>query len=200
MALSVSHSLDAKIPIQDIGGQVGEEVSSCIDTFTSPILATSGANAHFRYSVPVVTPPIIRSRSCPARGWCVHFRSEPDADIAFNVCPIVMDMFAKQLDFRWVSLIHRDGNALAINGLFNETVGLGAELTTRPASAMEGRSPRRIFAGRRRARACNRCRPHASASHTRSSQLRECRVASAELAMVWRSGTNAGRPGRNRLS
>ena len=30
--------------------------------------------------------------------------------------------------------------------------------------------------------------------------LWECCVASAELAMVWRSGTDAGRPGHNKLS
>jgi len=49
-----------------------------------------------------------------------YFRSEPDADISFNVCPMVMDMFAKKSDFRWISLIHRDGNALCINHLFNK--------------------------------------------------------------------------------
>ncbi len=34
-------------------------------------------------------------------------------------------------------------------------------------------------------------------SDTPSSHLRECCVACAELAMVWRSGTYAGRPGHN---
>ncbi len=53
-----------------------------------------------------------------------YFCSEPDADIAFNVCPMVMDMYAKKPDFKWVSLIHRDGNALAINDLMNDQVKL----------------------------------------------------------------------------
>jgi len=53
-----------------------------------------------------------------------YFYSEPDADIAFNVCPMVMDMFAEKPNFRWVSLIHRDGNALAINSLMNTKVQL----------------------------------------------------------------------------
>lgn len=53
-----------------------------------------------------------------------YFRSKPDIDIAFNVSPMVMDMFAKKPDFRWVSLIHRDGNVLAINEPFNEIVKL----------------------------------------------------------------------------
>ena len=54
-------------------------------------------------------PALVRAR----------FREE-DADMAFNVCPMVMDMFAEKPDFRWVSLIHRDGNALAINEMLNQ--------------------------------------------------------------------------------
>ncbi len=53
-----------------------------------------------------------------------YFHSEPDADISFNVCPMVMDMFAEESNFRWVSLIHRDGNALAINSLMNKEIKL----------------------------------------------------------------------------
>ncbi len=56
-----------------------------------------------------------------------YFRSEPDADIAFNVCPMVMDMFAEKPDFRWISLIHRDGNAFAINDLMNKKVKLHSD-------------------------------------------------------------------------
>ncbi len=64
-----------------------------------------------------------------------YFRSEPDADIAFNVSPMVMDMFAKQPDFRWVSLIHRDGNALAINDVLNRQANLPADRLARRADA-----------------------------------------------------------------
>ncbi|MFK5893814.1 MAG: ABC transporter substrate-binding protein [Pseudomonadota bacterium] len=53
-----------------------------------------------------------------------YFRSKADIDIAFNVSPMVMDMFAKQPDFRWISLIHRDGNVFAINAPFNDIVKL----------------------------------------------------------------------------
>ncbi|MBF0219055.1 MAG: ABC transporter substrate-binding protein [Gammaproteobacteria bacterium] len=51
-----------------------------------------------------------------------YFRSKPDADAALTVAPMVMDMFARQPDFRWVSLVHRDGNALAINASLNRYV------------------------------------------------------------------------------
>lgn len=60
-----------------------------------------------------------------------YFYSEPDADIAFNVCPMVMDMFGEHPDFRWVSLMHRDGNALAINSLMNTKVQLAADKSQR---------------------------------------------------------------------
>lgn len=52
-----------------------------------------------------------------------YFRSG-DVDMAFIMSPMAMDMFAQKQDFRWVSLIHRDGNALAINDLLNEYVRL----------------------------------------------------------------------------
>jgi len=56
-----------------------------------------------------------------------YFHSEPDADIAFNVCPMVMDMFSEDPTFRWVSLIHRDGNALAVNDLMDSKINLSED-------------------------------------------------------------------------
>jgi len=52
-----------------------------------------------------------------------RFRDE-DVDIALVPCPIALDMFSEQGDFRWVGLVHRDGNALAINDLMNAYVNL----------------------------------------------------------------------------
>ncbi len=43
------------------------------------------------------------------------FLSDSSIDVAFNVAPMVLDMFAQTPTFKWVSLVHRDGNALAIN-------------------------------------------------------------------------------------
>jgi len=53
-----------------------------------------------------------------------YFYSEPDADIAFNVSPMVIDMFTETPNFRWVSLIHRDGNALTLNSLMGTYANL----------------------------------------------------------------------------
>lgn len=62
-----------------------------------------------------------------------YFRSQADADIAFNVSPMVMDMFATKPDFRWVSLIHRDGNALAINEPLRRRIYLPGDRKQRKA-------------------------------------------------------------------
>jgi NitT/TauT family transport system substrate-binding protein len=64
-----------------------------------------------------------------------YFRSEPDADIAFTVCPMVMDMFAEKPDFRWISLIHRDGSALVINKIMNSKVRLAVQKKVRKPDA-----------------------------------------------------------------
>lgn len=60
-----------------------------------------------------------------------YFLSQPDADICFNVCPMVMDMFLKKPVFRWISLIHRDGNALTINSRFLEQLNLSVDKRSR---------------------------------------------------------------------
>lgn len=54
-----------------------------------------------------------------------YFRSG-EVDMAFIISPMALDMFAEKPDFRWVSLIHRDGNALAINDILNQKVMLPA--------------------------------------------------------------------------
>ena len=49
------------------------------------------------------------------------------ADVAFIICPMAMDMFAMKGDLRFVSLVHRDGNALAVNDILLKKLTL-AEL------------------------------------------------------------------------
>ena len=38
-----------------------------------------------------------------------------EIDMAYRMSPLAMDMFTENPLFRWVGLMHRDGNALAIN-------------------------------------------------------------------------------------
>ncbi|MGE0086878.1 MAG: ABC transporter substrate-binding protein [Desulfococcaceae bacterium] len=46
------------------------------------------------------------------------------ADAAFIICPMALDMFAENPDFRFVSLVHRDGNALAVNSVLSARIKL----------------------------------------------------------------------------
>ncbi len=45
-------------------------------------------------------------------------------DMAYVMSPLAMDMYHEKPQFRWVGLMHRDGNALAINDLLNQQVQL----------------------------------------------------------------------------
>jgi NitT/TauT family transport system substrate-binding protein len=58
-----------------------------------------------------------------------------EVDLAYIVSPLAMDMFAGKPNFRWVSLLHRDGNALAINDLLNAEVQLPEERLKRKPDA-----------------------------------------------------------------
>ncbi len=75
---------------------------------------------------------IERMRSWPELRAYFH---SGDVDLAYIICPMAMDMFLENPDFRWVSLMHRDGNALAINDLLNEHVELPKERSIRKPNA-----------------------------------------------------------------
>lgn len=49
---------------------------------------------------------------------------EGNADMAYVMSPLAMDMYNKQPDFKWIGLMHRDGNALAINDLIKDKINL----------------------------------------------------------------------------
>lgn len=60
------------------------------------------------------------------RNWDLlraHFRSGK-ADITFMMSPLALDTYAKDGNFRWIGLMHRDGNALAINAVIEKAVAL----------------------------------------------------------------------------
>ena len=46
------------------------------------------------------------------------------ADMAFVMSPLAMDMYRVSPTFKWIGQMHRDGNALAINDLINQHVNL----------------------------------------------------------------------------
>lgn len=45
-----------------------------------------------------------------------------EVDMAYVMSPLAMDMYNENPHFRWIGLMHRDGNALAINDLLNKDV------------------------------------------------------------------------------
>ena len=47
-----------------------------------------------------------------------------EVDMAFVMSPLALDMFAEAQNFRWVGLMHRDGNALAINQRIKDLIDL----------------------------------------------------------------------------
>ncbi len=47
-----------------------------------------------------------------------------EVDMAFVMSPLAMDMFNEKPHFRWVGLMHRDGNALAVNEHINQQLQL----------------------------------------------------------------------------
>ncbi|MBV1882894.1 MAG: ABC transporter substrate-binding protein, partial [Pseudomonadales bacterium] len=52
-----------------------------------------------------------------------RFKSD-DVDMAFVMSPLAMDMYHENPTFRWIGLMHRDGNALAINDLIKNKIQL----------------------------------------------------------------------------
>ena len=59
-----------------------------------------------------------------------------EADMAFVMSPLAMDMFREKANFRWIGLMHRDGNALAINELLNQQVNLAPGRSDRKPDEM----------------------------------------------------------------
>ena len=49
-----------------------------------------------------------------------------EADMAYVMSPLAMDMYHEKSHFRWIGLMHRDGNALAINDLLDMRIHLPA--------------------------------------------------------------------------
>ena len=47
-----------------------------------------------------------------------------EIDMAYVMTPLAISMFQEKPHFRWIGLMHRDGNALAINDLLNQDVQL----------------------------------------------------------------------------
>jgi len=87
-----------------------------------------------------------------------------EVDLAYIICPMAMDMFLEKPNFRWVSLLHRDGNALAINDLLNKHVRLPRERLRRKPDAKVAAAFSKAKAQLGRPSECGV--PHLLATHT----------------------------------
>ena len=87
-----------------------------------------------------------------------------EVDMAYIACPMAMDIFAQKPNFRWVSLLHRDGNALAINDLLNADVKLSSERLNRKPDAKVADAYTRAKGKLGRPSECGV--PHLLATHT----------------------------------
>ncbi|MCF6281905.1 MAG: ABC transporter substrate-binding protein [Candidatus Polarisedimenticolaceae bacterium] len=68
-----------------------------------------------------------------------------EVDMAYVMSPLAMDMYHESPHFRWIGLMHRDGNALAINDLLNEEVQLAPLRKNRKPNDQVAKALKKIF-------------------------------------------------------
>ena len=87
-----------------------------------------------------------------------------EVDMAYVMSPLAMDMYLEKPLFRWVGLMHRDGNALAINDLLNKEVQLPPHHKDRKPNAKVAMALKKAY--RKTNRAIEIGMPHLLATHT----------------------------------
>ncbi len=68
-----------------------------------------------------------------------------EVDTAYVMSLLAMDMYTEKPHFSWIGLMHRDGNALAINDLLNQQVQLPANKLQRKPDNKVALALKRIF-------------------------------------------------------
>jgi len=66
-------------------------------------------------------------------------------DMAYVMTPLAIDMFNEKPHFRWIGLMHRDGNALAINHILNKDITLKKHRYNRKPDAQVALSLRKSY-------------------------------------------------------
>ena len=87
-----------------------------------------------------------------------------EVEMAFVMSPLAMDMFIEKPHFRWIGLMHRDGNALAINELLNKQVHLSNTRHERMPDKKVARALAEVY--KRSGRATEIAMPHLLATHS----------------------------------
>lgn len=68
-----------------------------------------------------------------------------EVDMAYVMSPLAMDMYNEKPHFSWIGLMHRDGNALAINDLLNKRVQLPARRIDRKPDAKVATALKEVY-------------------------------------------------------
>jgi len=92
-----------------------------------------------------------------------YFKSG-EVDMAFVMSPLAMDMFREQSNFRWIGLMHRDGNALAINEKISQYVNLAPLRKDRKPDAKIANALKEIY--RKSGKSTPIGMPHLLSTHT----------------------------------
>ncbi len=69
-----------------------------------------------------------------------------EVEMAFVMAPLAMDMFLEKPCFRWIGLMHRDGNALAVNDLLKNRIVLAKDRKDRKPDGQVAKILKDIFA------------------------------------------------------
>ncbi len=87
-----------------------------------------------------------------------------DVDMAYVMSPLAMDMFTEAPHFRWIGLMHRDGNALAINDLIRDKIDLPVQRKDRKPDQQVAEALRSIY--QKRHQQIEVGMPHLLSTHT----------------------------------
>ncbi len=87
-----------------------------------------------------------------------------DVDMAYVMSPLAMDMFNEAPHFRWIGLMHRDGNALAINDLIRDKIDLPAQRKDRKPDQQVAEALKSIY--QKRHQQIDVGMPHLLSTHT----------------------------------
>jgi len=87
-----------------------------------------------------------------------------EVDMAFVMSPLAMDMFSEKPHFKWVGLMHRDGNALAINDLLYNKIRLPINRINRKPDSDVAQALSSVYASSGKSTEIGM--PHLLATHT----------------------------------
>lgn len=87
-----------------------------------------------------------------------------EVDMAYVMAPLAISMFNEKPNFRWIGLMHRDGNALAVNELLTKELTLTKKHINRKPSAQLAQSLKAAYAKNKKSTQVGL--PHLLSTHT----------------------------------